>query len=86
MAFEFPRKIGAERLNLYRPNDLCKCLVARRGKIVELSLKLGTQPENAWTLVRIAKPSEEQESHWRNWLAIPAPEVEGKTEDGTKEE
>lgn len=64
-----------ERLNLYRPNDVCKCLIARRGKIVELSLKLGAQAENNWTLVRVAKPTDEQEKHWRSWLAIPEPET-----------
>ena len=70
----------SERLNLYRPNDVCKCLIARRGKIVELSLKLAMQHENSWTLVRVAKPTEEQEKHWRNWLAIPEPEKKTEPE------
>lgn len=70
----------SERLNLYRPNDVCKCLIARRGKIVELSLKLAMQHENSWTLVRVAKPTDEQEKHWRNWLAIPEPEKKAEPE------
>jgi predicted metalloprotease with PDZ domain len=71
----------SERLSLYRPNDSGSCLVARRGKIVELTLKLGAQPENSWTLVRIESPSEEQESHWRAWLGLPpAPDACAKDE------
>lgn len=63
-----------ERLNLYLPNDVCKCLVARRGKMVELTMRLAAQPENAWTLVRVAKPTEDQESHWSSWLHLPLTE------------
>ena len=60
-----------ERLNLYKPDDVCKCLVARRGKILELPIRLAAQPENGWTLVRVAKPTEDQEAHWRSWLHMP---------------
>jgi predicted metalloprotease with PDZ domain len=67
-----------ERLNLYKPNDAITCLIARRGKLVELTLKLAAQPENSWNLVRVAKPTEEQEKHWRSWLALPEPEPENK--------
>ena len=63
-----------ERLNSYRPENVCKCLVARRGKIVELSIKLANEPETNWKIVRIAKPTEEQEKRWRNWLHLPEPE------------
>jgi len=65
-----------ERLNLYRVNDVCKCLIARRGKIMELSLKLVAQPDQSWTLIRISKPTEEQEKNWRSWLGLPEPEPE----------
>ncbi len=69
-----------ERLNLYRPNDSCVCLIARRGKIVELTLKLAAQPENSWTLVRVAKPSEEQDKRWQQWLALPEPEKKSESD------
>ncbi len=64
----------AERLNSYKPNDVCKCLVARRGKIVELSLKLASEPETSWKIARVAKPTVDQEKRWRNWLNLPEPE------------
>lgn len=67
-----------ERLNSYRPNDVCKCLVARRGKIVELSLKLAAEPETSWKIVRVAKPSEAQEKRWRSWLNLPDPKPEAE--------
>lgn len=63
-----------ERLNSYKPNDVCKCLVARRGKIVELSLKLASEPETSWKIGRVAKPTEDQEKRWRSWLNLPEPE------------
>lgn len=71
----------AERLSSYRPDNVCKCLVARRGKIVELSIKLASEPETNWKIVRRAKPTEEQEKRWRSWLNLPEPEktVEAKT-------
>jgi predicted metalloprotease with PDZ domain len=64
-----------ERLGLYRPNEILECIVARRGKILKLPLKLGEQSKESWTLQRIAKPSDEQESAWRNWLQIPPAET-----------
>ena len=69
-----------ERLNLYRANDIGKCLISRRGKIVELTLKLVSQPDHSWSLVRVTKPTDEQERNWRNWLAIPEPEKKSETE------
>jgi hypothetical protein len=41
---------------------------------VELTIRLGAQPENGWTLVRVATPTEEQEAHWRSWLHLPLAE------------
>ena len=71
--FRITAETWTERLNAYRPNDVCKCLVARRGKIVELSIKLGSEPEISWKIVRVAKPTEEQEKHFRSWLNLPEP-------------
>lgn len=64
----------SERLGLYRPNETLECIVARRGKILKLPLKLGEQPKESWTLQRIAKPSDEQEVAWQSWLLIGADE------------
>lgn len=63
-----------ERLNLYRPNDLLSCWFSRRGKMIELKVKLGEQPRETWTLQRVTKPSESQEAHWIHWLQIPSVE------------
>ena len=63
----------SERLSSYRPDDICKCWVARRGKMVELSIKLASEPETSWKIARIAKPSDEQEKRWRSWLNLPEP-------------
>jgi predicted metalloprotease with PDZ domain len=63
-----------ERLGLYRPNDILECIVARRGKILKLQLKMGEQPKESWNLQRIAKPSDEQEAAWQSWLLIGADE------------
>jgi predicted metalloprotease with PDZ domain len=65
-----------ERLNVYKPGDVVPCLVSRRGKLLELTVKLDATPETTWTLVRIAKPTEEQETRWRQWLNLPAPAPE----------
>jgi predicted metalloprotease with PDZ domain len=69
--FRITTEVWNERLNLYKPDDVCKCLIARRGKILELQIRLAVQPENGWTLVRVAKPTENQEAHWRAWLHMP---------------
>ncbi len=74
--FRVAAETWTERLNSYKPNDVCKCLVARRGKIVELSLKLASEPETTWKIARVAKPTDEQEKRWRSWLNLPEPEKE----------
>ncbi len=59
-----------ERLALYRPDDSLSILIARRGKVVELKLKLGKQPAETWSLIRVEKPTDEQTEHWNSWLGI----------------
>ena len=73
--FRVTSETWTDRLNAYRPNDVCKCLIARRGKILELSIQLAGEPENSWKLARLAKPTEDQEKHWRSWLNQPGPEA-----------
>lgn len=72
--FRVAAETWSDRLNAYKSNDVCKCLVARRGKIVELTLKLASEPETSWKIARVAKPTEEQEKRWRSWLNLPEPE------------
>ncbi len=72
--FRVAAETWTERLNSYKPNDVCKCLVARRGKIVELFLKLASEPETSWKIARVAKPTDDQEKRWRSWLNLPEPE------------
>ncbi|MEQ1824364.1 MAG: PDZ domain-containing protein [Pirellula sp.] len=74
----------SERLNVYEANSVVRCLVSRRGKLIELAMKLEPQSEYVWSLVRIAKPSETQEEHWRNWLNLSAPESESEAESAEK--
>jgi predicted metalloprotease with PDZ domain len=59
-----------ERLNVYRPGEVRTCLVSRRGKLVEVSIKLSAMPDKLWTLVRSAEPTEEQEMAWNSWLHL----------------
>jgi predicted metalloprotease with PDZ domain len=60
-----------ERVNFYEPEDVVQCLVSRRGKIIELTMKLQAVQENTWNLVRVGQPTDEQEKHWKNWLGLP---------------
>jgi hypothetical protein len=50
-------------------------LVSRRGKILELPLKIDPAAHPAstpsWNLVRVEKPTEEQEKRWKSWLGLP---------------
>jgi predicted metalloprotease with PDZ domain len=72
--FRVSTESWSDRLNVYKANEAVTCLIARRGKLMELTLQLRPMPERLWTLVRVEKPTEEQESHFRSWLNIPAPE------------
>jgi predicted metalloprotease with PDZ domain len=63
-----------ERVGLLHVGDQVSVLVSRRGKILELPLKV--LPESAeastpsWTLMRVESPTEEQEKRWKSWLSI----------------
>ena len=74
--FRVTAETWTERLSSYRPSDVCKCLVARRGKIVELSIKLAGEGETSWKIARVAKPTDDQEKRWRSWLNLPEPPLE----------
>jgi hypothetical protein len=47
---------------------------------MQLKLKLAPQPSQSWTLQRVAKPTDEQESHWKDWLRIQEPAQETSPE------
>ena len=74
--FRISAETWTERLNSYRANDVGKCLVARRGKMVELTLRLASEPAINWKLARVTKPTDDQEKHWRSWLNLPEPPAE----------
>ncbi|MFM8570623.1 MAG: M61 family metallopeptidase, partial [Pirellula sp.] len=66
----------AERIAMLRIGDQTTVLLSRRGKIIELPLKI-IEPSHqdatpSWNLIRADKPTEEQENRWKSWLAIPS--------------
>jgi len=69
-----------ERVGLLHVGDQVSVLVSRRGKILELPLKV--LPESAeastpsWTLMRVESPTEEQEKRWKSWLSIQSQPVQ----------
>lgn len=70
-----------ELVGYFQAGETCNCLIARHGKLITLKLKLGTKPKESWTLKRVEKPTEQQETHWRSWLGIePPPPAEAATE------
>lgn len=70
--FRISSENWTERVNLYKPHQTIKCIIARRGKLLELSMKLGALSDKTWNLVRTSNPTEAQEERWRNWLELPA--------------
>jgi len=69
-----------ERVGLLHVGDQVSVLGSRRGKILELPLKV--LPESAeastpsWTLMRVESPTEEQEKRWKSWLSIQSQPVQ----------
>lgn len=65
----------AERVGLLHVGDEISLLVSRRGKILDLPLKILAESVQAstpsWTLIRVEKPTSEQEKRWKSWLALP---------------
>jgi hypothetical protein len=66
----------AERVAMLRIGDQTTVLLSRRGKIIELPLRIAEPPQidstPSWNLIRADKPTEEQENRWKSWLAIPS--------------
>ncbi len=59
-----------ERLDMYHAGDAVEFLIARRGKLQTIKVKLGETPEKTWTLQRVKEPTDEQEARWKSWLGL----------------
>lgn len=57
-----------DRLGLYRPGDALPLTVARRGKLIELPLRLGRKPALTWQLEVSPVASSAAEENLRAWL------------------
>jgi len=58
-----------QRLGAYHPGDIVALLVARRDKLVTLTVTLGSEPQRAWRLEVDPAATAEQRSHLQAWLA-----------------
>jgi predicted metalloprotease with PDZ domain len=65
----------AERVGMLQVGQDTTVLLSRRGKILELPLKILPEAFDtatpSWNLVRVDKPTQEQEKRWKSWLQIP---------------
>jgi predicted metalloprotease with PDZ domain len=58
----------SDTLEHYRPEEEISILVARREKLIDLSVRLGADPGNPWRLEVIPHATQEQKRHLENWL------------------
>jgi len=65
----------SDRVGMMRVGDQTTLLLSRRGKIIELPLSIVREAHlestPSWNLVRVEKPTEDQEKRWRLWLGLP---------------
>ena len=77
-----------DRVGMLEIGQQTTLLVARRGKMLELGLDLASVPQvdsaPSWNLVRVEKPTLEQEKRWGAWLGLPSLAVQGDEGSGTK--
>ncbi len=66
--FRFRAEKFAERLENYSPGDTISLLVARREKLMRLSLHLGEQPGNRWQLEVRADANAARTQRLSEWL------------------
>lgn len=57
-----------DRLGLYRPGDAVPLTISRRGKLIELPLRLGHKPTSTWQLEVSPTASSAAEENLRAWL------------------
>lgn len=72
-----------DRLSHYQPDDEVELLVARRGKLVRVPVRLGVKPAANWKLESIKEPSAEQKAAFANWLQLPT-EAKAETKSETE--
>jgi predicted metalloprotease with PDZ domain len=66
----------SDRLGLYRAGDRIAATLARRGKLLEVSVEIAPANPGSWNLQRADSPDEKQEMRWKSWLQIAEPPVE----------
>jgi predicted metalloprotease with PDZ domain len=69
--FRLSADVLNERLSYYQPGEQLPILVARRGRLVELRLELGTKPTPSWQLEVLPDATPEQKSRLAKWLNLP---------------
>ena len=57
-----------ERLKQFKVGDNINLLIARRGRLMRIPVKIGSQPEQSWQLEQIAEPTKEQQAQRTAWL------------------
>ena len=57
-----------ERLKDFKPGTRARLSLFRRGKLVETEVEVGTKPASKLKLVRVKKPSAQQEKNFKRWL------------------
>jgi predicted metalloprotease with PDZ domain len=58
----------SDRLERYRPEEEISILVARREKLIDIPVRLGADPGNAWRLEANPRATPEQRLHLEKWL------------------
>jgi predicted metalloprotease with PDZ domain len=78
----------ADRIGMLEVGQQTTLLVARRGKMLELGLEVVADPQieaiASWNLVRVEKPTPEQEKRWESWLGLSIQAVLGTEASGAK--
>lgn len=72
----------ADRLGMYRAGDRVSATLARRGKLIQISLGISPAKLSSWNLARVASPDEKQQERWRGWLGVSGAGPEEKGEKG----
>lgn len=57
-----------ERLKDFKPGSLAKLSLFRRGKLIETEIEVGSKPASKLKLVRVKKPSAQQDKNFKRWL------------------
>ncbi len=63
-----------DRLTQYKVGETADMLISRRGKLLELGVKISSQPKRSWSLEPVKKPSELQLASIASWLRQDRPQ------------